>query len=266
MILICEKCHTRYLLPSHSLAPDGRLVRCSNCGHEWYQEYEEDEFVEDSEGDEGIEPIPESVKPIPEGSELPSVAVRDEEKPFPAGSILASVGVFAVLFAGLVAMKTPITNAWPQSGAFYQMIGMEPALPGAGLIFDGLNATSDNTETGGLAINLKGNIVNLSDVVVEVPVVRFTLNDAAGEAADRWYLTPEQGSVEPHGEMEFLTIHETEAVDTQGIMVGFTLTDAADETVRVEPDEGDADVDADPGTVEDTVPQEEPAHDTGGHH
>lgn len=41
MILSCEKCQTRYLVTASALSPDGRVVRCSHCGHEWFQEPED---------------------------------------------------------------------------------------------------------------------------------------------------------------------------------------------------------------------------------
>lgn len=42
MILNCEKCHTRYILASHMLGYEGRKVRCTHCGHEWFQEKADD--------------------------------------------------------------------------------------------------------------------------------------------------------------------------------------------------------------------------------
>lgn len=54
MILACEKCDTRYLVPDAVLGA-GKTVRCTKCSHEWYQEGEkqpETAVTEVSETDE----------------------------------------------------------------------------------------------------------------------------------------------------------------------------------------------------------------------
>ncbi len=246
MILTCENCQTRYLLPSHSLAPDGRRVRCTVCNHEWDQDYDGDDYVEESD-DEDLEPIPESVRPIPEGSAVPSLEIREGKKGLPVAGMLASAAVFAGVLGLLLFLKTPITNAWPQSGAFYAMLGMEQPLPGEGLIFDQLKGTSDDAETGGLMIDLSGNIVNLSAERISVPIVRFALNNEGGEIGEVWYLKPEQEFLDAHGDMAFHTVYQSESEDAKGVNVSFSLLrdiPAAEDEVESE-DEGEDESDDD---------------------
>ena len=38
MMLVCSSCNSRYLVNSGDLKPDGRVVRCAKCDHEWFQE------------------------------------------------------------------------------------------------------------------------------------------------------------------------------------------------------------------------------------
>ncbi|MGL4314543.1 MAG: zinc-ribbon domain-containing protein, partial [Sphingomonas sp.] len=37
MILECSECGTRYLVPDSAIGADGRVVRCANCKHSWFQ-------------------------------------------------------------------------------------------------------------------------------------------------------------------------------------------------------------------------------------
>ena len=37
MMLICSSCNSRYLVNSGDLKPDGRIVKCATCDHEWFQ-------------------------------------------------------------------------------------------------------------------------------------------------------------------------------------------------------------------------------------
>ena len=38
MLISCTSCHSKYLINSADLKPDGRTVQCANCGNQWYQE------------------------------------------------------------------------------------------------------------------------------------------------------------------------------------------------------------------------------------
>ena len=38
MFIQCSDCHYKYLVNSADLKPDGRIVECANCNHQWFQE------------------------------------------------------------------------------------------------------------------------------------------------------------------------------------------------------------------------------------
>ena len=37
MIITCSSCSTKYSISKKVLGENGKKVKCSNCGHEWYQ-------------------------------------------------------------------------------------------------------------------------------------------------------------------------------------------------------------------------------------
>ncbi len=43
MFIVCSNCEFKYLVNSADLKPNGRKVECANCGHQWYQSYDEKE-------------------------------------------------------------------------------------------------------------------------------------------------------------------------------------------------------------------------------
>lgn len=38
MLISCTSCQSKYLINSADLKPEGRTVKCANCGNQWYQE------------------------------------------------------------------------------------------------------------------------------------------------------------------------------------------------------------------------------------
>ena len=38
MFIQCSVCDYKYIVNSADLKPDGRMVECANCNHQWYQE------------------------------------------------------------------------------------------------------------------------------------------------------------------------------------------------------------------------------------
>ena len=46
MFIQCSVCNTKYLVNSADLKPNGRMVECANCGHQWYQDSLLDEDIQ----------------------------------------------------------------------------------------------------------------------------------------------------------------------------------------------------------------------------
>ena len=43
MFIVCSKCDFKYLINSADLKPNGRMVECANCHHQWFQDPDKNE-------------------------------------------------------------------------------------------------------------------------------------------------------------------------------------------------------------------------------
>ena len=192
MILTCPKCASRYNLLAEILAPEGKRVKCSNCGETWFQLPDPDELLaeleaQDVEDAPPLEDIPDAVKPIPEGSSVPAL---NEDTPEQAKEpedlkviVLSALLIFLLLAMPLIAFKSSIMKAWPESTAFYQVLGMAGDLPGDGVVFDQMQAKLD-----GDMFVLTGQVINLTSNDSALPLIEVTLKDKDGKAVNYNYI------------------------------------------------------------------------------
>ena len=45
MFIRCENCNFKYLVNSADLKPNGRMVECSNCNHQWFQDLNDKDVI-----------------------------------------------------------------------------------------------------------------------------------------------------------------------------------------------------------------------------
>lgn len=220
MILTCPNCTTRFLLSAFVLAPDGRKVKCSNCEETWFQLPDPQELHE--EADNKPEEIPESVKPIPDGSSVP--AVKDDDEPKKKGKFksIFAVLVFFFLVSGVfVAAKSQIMSAFPQTVPAYNMVGMISTIPGEGLVFDRLRA-EERKSGNKTKIFLSGSIINLTDKVSSVPMMRAEVRDSKGNVLDQVMIAPPEKKLEAENTLPFEAILNDNEMANE-IRVQFTL-------------------------------------------
>lgn len=223
MILICENCETRFLLSASQLGPEGRRVRCSHCGHEWYQDPPADESF--AEAMARVEPIPDSVRPTPEGSALPvisdNMAVAADGRSI-LNSCLAAAAVFVLLFGGAFAARDALVKIWPSSFAAYQLFGIAPQIPGDRLVIDRITAEVVSGERGLNVLQVKGYVMNLTrDATQPVPPLRITLRRANGETIDSWVARTRGETLSYEEETGFASTYPAPPTDAHDVIVRF---------------------------------------------
>ncbi len=45
MFIVCSNCEFKYLVNSADLKPNGRMVECANCNHQWFQELDDTDIT-----------------------------------------------------------------------------------------------------------------------------------------------------------------------------------------------------------------------------
>ena len=105
MFIVCSNCDYKYLVNSAELKPNGRMVECANCGHQWFQNLGEEEihssvssikkdaFQNDMDLNKRIQESNNTVK------NLPSTIVT-HEKPSVRNSFLIVI-LIILIFSGL---------------------------------------------------------------------------------------------------------------------------------------------------------------------
>ena len=109
MFIVCSKCDFKYLINSADLKPNGRIVECANCHHQWFQDPDKNETFSSVPSTKKIEHENTKEKNIdvnknynsinPVVKNLPSTVVR-QEKPSIQNSIIV-IFLVLIIFLGL---------------------------------------------------------------------------------------------------------------------------------------------------------------------
>lgn len=114
---------------------------------------------------------------------------------FPAAFNLptACVAMGAVVFA-LIAWRTDVVRAMPQTAAFYNMIGMGVNL--RGLSFEGVKISTEMVNDKPVLL-IEGAIVDVTNKRMEIPRLRFIVRDSKGADIYAWNAMLEQPVLNP---------------------------------------------------------------------
>src|SRR5258708_30875464 len=113
MIVSCPSCSTRYIVDPKTLGPTGRMVRCANCKHTWTQAP-----PADMPKPVDVETPPDSLRPIPPGSNLPAFPQPRARSAQTAGWLVFLVVLIGGA-AGMVAGRDHIVGVWPPAARLY---------------------------------------------------------------------------------------------------------------------------------------------------
>lgn len=133
---------------------------------------------------------------------------------------IAFAAVALVLPLAAVLAREPIVDGWPPAAKLFDAIGLHVEVPGAGLQLR--NVTSDRRQVGGLTILvLEGEIVNLSKVPREIPMLRGGLRDANRLELQHWLFSTGSQKLTPQEAIKFRAEYPDPPNETADITLVF---------------------------------------------
>mgnify|MGYP000108230426 FL=1 len=104
MFIVCSNCEFKYLVNSADLKPNGRMVECANCNHQWFQELNDTDITSSvpstkkEELDQNIKNNNQKEKlekdPV---RNLPSTVVRQEKPSVINSTIVIALAIVVIL-------------------------------------------------------------------------------------------------------------------------------------------------------------------------
>lgn len=196
MILTCPNCGTRFRIEPAALAPGGKMVRCSQCGHRWFAEppgERPEPRVEEPEA---------APEPIPEPPAVANLAASAPRAPSGASTVGWLLLVLVLLLlVGFVVGRNEIVAAFPQAAPVYARLGLPVTVP-IGLEFRNLQSRR-TTEDGSVVLIVEGEIHNRAPADRIVPPVRVSLVDGTGRELDFGLFDAPQRVLPPGGMTRF---------------------------------------------------------------
>ena len=104
MFIVCSNCEFKYLVNSADLKPNGRMVECTNCNHQWFQELDDTDITpsvpstKKEELDQNLKNNNQKEKlekdPV---RNLPSTVVRQEKPSVINSTIVIALAIVVIL-------------------------------------------------------------------------------------------------------------------------------------------------------------------------
>lgn len=168
----------------------------------------------------------------------------------PRKSLTKVLSIFVVLLVvcgtaagAAVFMKREIMMWLPATQRLYAMIGMQPKVLGQGLQIVEPKPTKEIDGSDEILV-VNGEIRNVADQPVEVPLMRGALLDKTGKELHAWTFTAAKSQIEPGGTAQYRTEFRNPPTDAQSLDITFTRADAApaaathDATLNQQPGDG----------------------------
>ncbi len=245
MILTCPECTTRYLAKEGSIGPNGRTVRCSKCETTWFVGSELDELTLQDNQVESITAAPALARSTVEKDDsLPNKPAVTQSKPGAhvdirnradskrRGRRMLAVGL--IWFVPLLILSTvaglayvsrqDIVNKWPKTATLYKTLGINVSL--TGLEFEDPIIRHTIIENKSVLV-VNGAIRNISSKAQDIPLIRLSLHDAAGNELTSWIVDTQAQRIDKESRLTFISEYPNPPLDMAALKYKFDTQDGA---------------------------------------
>lgn len=251
MILSCPECKTRFVVPDEAIGPNGRTVRCSECGATWFVandpdilELEDNKTPEISKhhydphsDDYDHEDVPQ-VDPViedplshgnytePQNGPAIHTVLRDQterkrvrKKLFGVGLIwIITLAIISTFLIAAYVFRAQIIEKFPGANRIYNSLGIEASA--SGLKFYDVEGKFGEND-GNPVLFVTGKIENYDNRPRPVGMIQITFKNASDEAVGEWAIEPPQPTLPAGESLEFSAQYPDPPVDAVGLTASF---------------------------------------------
>jgi len=203
-----------------SFEPSGRMVRCAQCGHSWYQESPDDYSVKALPHYAGGAAA--TINELTVGTGGPARAFgRTGQFAGWAALICAA----ALIVAAATQYRVDVVRLWPPAATLYSALG--ETINTRGLVFQKTHyerTYKDNRPV----LSLRGEIVNTTASELPVPRLKVTIRDADERALFDWIFDPDSRRLRAGEVGSFESQLSNPPAGAQDLMIRFAPREAQD--------------------------------------
>ncbi len=222
MILECTECRTRYLVPDSAIGNEGRIVRCANCKHSWFQAPADaplppEPVVERPVVERPVAAPPvvapvmaPTVEPIAQPTVSPSIR-RDEPLAPPAPTVRprrnpARRWTMLAIVAGIVMLAAAGGVMVTDTPGLASKLGLSLDSQATPLEFAHKKIDRRDLANGNELFAISGQVINATDSPQRVPDILVVLKDGpdpTGRIVKSWTFPPAQRILGPKRALDF---------------------------------------------------------------
>lgn len=196
MIIVCPNCSTSFIIPDQALGDEGRKVKCSKCQHVWHA------TKSNAKEKHYAEAPAVAVKAIPVNSALPAVA---QEK-FPVMALLSTIFLFILIMFTIFFFHSETLRNTEFGFNLLEKLRLHST---EGFVLKEIHVKSE-IKAQKPSITLGYKIVNNSDFIQPMPLIRIRLLNETGKVLHSYIRTDSNYEFQPFSQLsprtEFLDV------------------------------------------------------------